>query len=135
MFTSATTTHRDRRTTFSFDGPVLASTPEDGTDIWNERIKVTCSHNKNKKRYEAYVSWCKASSRGSYSMEQHAIFTDPNVLVTSEPAARYSENKFEAFCSQVQSECISIAADEYNVSVAAELLRKAQGFMAAAVGN
>lgn len=134
MFTTATTSHRDRRTTFSFDGPVIEQKDVyDGEDVWNERIKVTCSHDKNKKRYEASVSWCKASSRGNFSIEQHAIFTDPNVLVVTESTARFSEKAFEAFCSRVQRECIEIVNDEYNVSVAAELLRKAQGFAVAAV--
>lgn len=129
MFQHATITQRDRRTTYSFDGPVIEQKDVyDGADIWNERIKVTCSHNKDKKRYEAYVSWCKASSRGNYSVEQFAIFTDPNVLVFAEATARFSENKFNAFCTQVQSECERIAADMYNVSTAAELLRKAQGY-------
>ena len=133
MFHTATISKRDRRVTYSFDGPVLESTPEDGADVWNERIKVTCSHNKDKKRYEAYESWCKASSRGNFSIEQHAIFTDPNVQLATAPAARFSENKFEAFCVEVQRVCTGMAGDEYNISVAAELLRKAQGFSTAAV--
>lgn len=129
MFQHATITERDRKMTFSFDGPVIEQKDVyDGADIWNERIKVTCSHNKDKKRYEAYVSWCKASSRGNFSVEQFAIFSDPNVLVSTMPVVRFNENKFNAFCAQVQSECASIAADAYNVSTAAELLRKAQSY-------
>jgi hypothetical protein len=131
MFHTATTTYRDRRTTYSFDGPVIEEKDVyDGEDIWNERIKVSCSHNKDKKRYEAYVSWCKASSRGNFSIEQHAIFTDPNVQLATAPTGRFSENKFEAFCTEVQRVCIDIAGDEYNISTAAELLRKAQGYAA-----
>lgn len=131
MFHTATTTYRDRRATYSFDGPVIEEKDVyDGEDIWNERIKVSCSHNKDKKRYEAYVSWCKASSRGNFSIEQHAIFTDPNVLAVIEPTARFSEKAFDAFCARVQRECIDMAADEYNVSSAASLLRQAQGYAA-----
>ena len=129
MFEHATITERDRRTTYSFNGPVSEEKDVyDGDDVWNERIEVTCSHNKDTKRYEAYVSWCKASSRGNFSVEQFAIFTDPNVLVHTESTGRFSDNKFNAFCAEVQHVCISIAADTYNVSSAAELLRKAQSY-------
>lgn len=131
MFHTATTSYRDRRVSYAFNGPVIEQEDiYDGAEVWNERIKVTCSHNKDKKRYEAYVSWCKASTRGDFSIEQHAIFTDPNVLVVVEPAARFSEKTFGAFCERVQRECVEFAADEYNVSVAADLLRKAQGYAA-----
>jgi hypothetical protein len=34
---------------------------------------------------------------------------------------------------QVQRECTDIVNDEYNISVAADLLRKAQGFAAVAI--
>jgi hypothetical protein len=130
MFEKATTSVRDRRMTYGFDGPVIETTDiYDGADVWHERIKVTCSHNNKSKRYEAYVSWCKASKRpGGYGVEQFAIFTDPNVLVHAESTGRFSDNKFNAFCAEVQRVCTGIAADEYNVSTAAELLRKAQGF-------
>jgi hypothetical protein len=133
VFEKAKVTNRDRKVIYSFDGPVLESTPEDGADIWNERIKVTMSHNKDKKRYEAYISWCKASSRGAFSVEQHAIFTDPMVEFATASAARYSENNFGVFCSEVIAMANVIVADpELATGPAADLLRKAQGFVVVA---
>jgi len=132
MFHTATISKRDRKTIYKFDGPVLAQEPDD-IEVWNERVKLVCMHNADNKAYEAHVTWCKAAERNGFQVEQSAIFTDPYVLVSSEYTGRYSANKFEAFCMQVQRECVDIANDEYNISVAAELLRKAQGFSAAAV--
>jgi hypothetical protein len=128
MFQHATTTHRDRRVTFKFDGPVLESTPEDGAEVWHERVKLVCMHNADNKTYEAHVAWCKASERNGFVVEQTAIFTDPFALVATEPAARFSNNKFSLFCSNVQQLCTAAAADQNNVSAAAELLRKAVSY-------
>ena len=133
MFNTATISKRDRKTIYKFDGPVLESSPEDGAEVWHERVKVLCMHNADNKAYEAHVTWCKASERNGFQIEQSAIFTDPYVLISSEYAGRYSANKFEAFCMQVQRECTDIVNDEYNISVAADLLRKAQGFAAVAI--
>ena len=133
MFHTATISKRDRKTIYKFDGPVLESTPEDGEEVWHERVKLVCMHNADNKAYEAHVTWCKASERNGFQIEQSAIFTDPYVFVCLEYTGRYSANKFEAFCMHAQRECIDIVNDEYNISVAAELLRKAQGFSAAAV--
>jgi len=128
MFQNAKFTYRDRKTTASFDGPALESTPEDGAEVWHERIKVSFTHNKSKKAYEAHVSWCKAAERDGYGMEQVAIFTDAYVLLATAPAARFSENKFEAFCAEVQGMCEIIASDTLVVGAAADLLRKANSF-------
>jgi hypothetical protein len=133
MFHTATISKRDRKTIYKFDGPVLDSTPEDGEEVWHERVKLVCMHNADNKAYEAHVTWCKAAERNGFQIEQSAIFTDPYVFVCLEYTGRYSANKFEAFCMHAQRECIDIVNDEYNISVAAELLRKAQGFSAAAV--
>lgn len=133
MFHTATISKRDRKTIYKFDGPVLESTPEDGEEVWHERVKLVCMHNADNKAYEAHVTWCKASERNGFQIEQSAIFTDPYVFVCLEYTGRYSANKFEAFCMHAQRECIDIVNDEYNISVAAELLRKAQGFSVAAV--
>lgn len=128
MFQNAKVQERDRKMTFSFDGPAIDMEDAGPDEKWYERIKVTCTHDADKKRYEAHVSWCKASQRGNFSVEQSAIFVDPYVLLYLEPVARYSANKFSAFCAQVQRECVDTANDADNVSVAAELLRKAQSF-------
>jgi hypothetical protein len=133
VFHTATISKRDRKTIYKFDGPVLESTPEDGEEVWHERVKLVCMHNADNKAYEAHVTWCKASERNGFQIEQSAIFTDPYVFVCLEYTGRYSANKFEAFCMHAQRECIDIVNDEYNISVAAELLRKAQGFSVAAV--
>ena len=61
-------------------------------------------------------------------MEQVAIFTDAYVLLATAPAARFSENKFEAFCAEVQAMCEVIASDTLVVGAAADLLRKASSF-------
>lgn len=133
MFQHATTTTRDRKVIFGFDGPFLQKEEWD-TEDWHERVKVTVTHSTGRKRYEAHVSWCKAAQRNGYSMEQVAIFTDPySLLMRSEPVGRYSESKFNAFVVSAQAQCIEIVADELNVSDVAELLRKAQGYAAAAV--
>lgn len=133
MFEKATKVYRDRKVTYQFNGPELEPTPEDGAEVWHERIKVTMSHNKEKKRYEAYISWCKAAERNGFSIEQSAIFTDPYVEFATAPAARYSENNFEVFCSEVIAMANVIVADpELATGPAADLLRKAQGFVAVA---
>ena len=128
MFENAKASYRDRKVSYHFDGPVIPSSEQDGVEEWNERIKITCTHDSKKKVYEAHVSWCKAAQRGGYAMEQSAIFTDPYLKLASEPAARFSENKFNAFCMQVQELCVAAVADELNVSAAAELLRKAKNY-------
>jgi len=128
MFQNAKVQERDRKMTFDFDGPSVVMEDAGPDEKWWERIKVTCTHNADKKQYEAHVSWCKASRRGNFSIEQFAIFSDPRALIAGVPAARYSANKFSAFCTEAQTMCIGLAADEYNVSTAAELLRKAQSF-------
>jgi hypothetical protein len=128
MFQYAHPVYKDRKVSFNFDGPFLEK-EEFETENWHERIKVTMSHNKDKKRYEAHISWCKAAQRGNFSIEQHAIFTDPRVEFATAPAARYSENKFEAFCSEVIAMANVIVADpELTTGPAADLLRKAQGW-------
>lgn len=126
MFQHAITTHRERKVTFSFDGPAIED--NDQFEDWHERISISVTHDSDKKRFEAHVWWCKAAERDGYTMEQHAIFTDPYVLIAQEPVGRFSENKFNAFVSRVQSECVAAVSDEHNVSAAAELLRKAQSF-------
>ncbi len=129
MFQHATITHRDRKTTFAFDGPAIPNDESTGTyDNWHERIKVTCTHDAKRKQYEAHVSWCKASERNGYSVEQHAIFTDPYILVHSMAVGRFNESKFGAFCTSVQDVCIDIVNDETDISDVAQLLRKAQGY-------
>jgi hypothetical protein len=112
----------------AFDGPVLPQEKDD-IDVWHERVKVSCSHNADRKRYEAHVSWCKAAQRNGFSIEQVAIFTDPYVLLFhSEPVGRYSDNKFEAFCANVRDLCVTIVNDETDVRDVAELLRKAVSY-------
>lgn len=128
MFQHATITHRDRKVTMAFDGPVLPQEKDD-IEVWHERVKVSCSHNADRKRYEAHVSWCKAAQRNGFSIEQVAIFTDPYVLLFhSEPVGRYSDNKFEAFCASVRDMCVTIVNDETDVRDVAELLRKAVSY-------
>jgi hypothetical protein len=129
MFQHATITERDRKTIYKFDGPVLESTPEDGAEVWHERIKLVCMHNSDNKTYEAHVTWCKASERNGFQIEQSAIFTDPYVLFATTPATRYSENKFRAFCSEVIAMANVVVADpELATGPAADLLRKAQSY-------
>jgi hypothetical protein len=106
---------------------VLAQEPGD-IEVWHERVKLVCMHNPDNKTYEAHVTWCKAAERNGFQVEQSAIFTDPYVFVCLEYTGRYSANKFEAFCIHAQNECVDIVNDEYNISVAAELLRKAQSY-------
>ena len=127
MFENAIITRRDRKITMAFDGPVLEQEPGD-IEVWNERIKISFTHNKTKKAYEAHVSWCKAAERNGYTMEQSAIFTDPYVLLATAPAARYSDNKFEAFVSEVGKMCDIVVSDDLVIGAAADLLRKAQSF-------
>lgn len=127
MFQHAHVIHKDRKVTFNFDGPAVEK-EEGEIEEWHQRIKVTVTHNTKKKCYEAHVSWCKAAQRGNFSMEQHAIFTDPHVfLIQSEPVGRYNENKFNAFVAQVQIECNRLA-DESIDTVAGTLLRRAQAW-------
>lgn len=126
MFQHAIVTHRDRKVEFAFDGPAIED--NDQFEDWRERIKVSVTHSQKNKRFEAHVMWCKAAERDGYTMEQHAIFTDPYVLIAQEPVGRFSENKFNAFVACVQSECAAAAADVDNISGAARLLRKAQSF-------
>lgn len=126
MFQHAITTYGDRKVTFAFDGPAIED--NDQFEDWHERIKVVVTHSQKNKRFEAHVMWCKAAERDGYTMEQHAIFTDPYVLIAQEPVGRFSENKFNAFVARTQSECVAAAADVDNISGAARLLRKAQGF-------
>jgi hypothetical protein len=134
VFETATKVYRDRKVIYKFDGPVLESTPEDGAEVWHERVKLVCMHNPDNKTYEAHVTWCKAAERNGFQVEQSAIFTDPYVLFATAPAARYSENKFEAFCLEVIAMANVVVADpELATGPAAELLRKAQGFAVAAV--
>ena len=128
MFENAKASYRDRKASYHFDGPVVPSSEHDGVEEWHERIKVTCTHDSKRKAYEAHVSWCKAAQRDGYAMEQSAIFTDPYLKIASAPAARFSENKFSAFCTNVQEMCVAVVADELNVSAAAELLRKAKSY-------
>ena len=128
MFQNAKVQERDRKMTFDFDGPSIIMDDAGPDEKWYERIKVTCAHNADKKRHEAHVSWCKASQRGNFSIEQFAVFVDPYLLITSEPVGRFSANKFNAFCTEVQRLCHELVADEHNVSGVAELLRKAQSF-------
>lgn len=128
MFQHATTTHRDRKVTFAFDGPAIDS--DDQSENWHERIKVVCAHNVDRKRFEAHVMWCKAADRGGYTMEQSAIFTDPYVLIAQEPVGRFSDNRLNAFVANVQSMCVAAVSDDDNDSVAVELLRKAQSYAA-----
>jgi hypothetical protein len=130
MFQHAKITYRDRKTTAAFDGPVLEATPEDGAEVWHERVKLTMSHNKDKKRYEAYISWCKAAERNGFQVEQSAIFTDPFVEFATAPAARFSENNFESFCSQVIAMVEAVAAtDDLATGAAADLIRKAKSYL------
>jgi len=133
VFHTATISKRDRKTIYKFDGPVLAQEPDD-IEVWHERVKLVCMHNSDNKTYEAHVTWCKAAERNGFQVEQSAIFTDPYVLFATAPAARYSENKFEAFCLEVIAMANVVVADpELTQGPAADLLRKAQGFAAAAV--
>lgn len=125
MFEHSTMTERDRRVTHNFDGPAVES--DDGCQ-WNERIKVAFSHSKDKKRYEAVVSWCKARNEGSYTMEQTAIFSDPAVRFYSQPTARFSDKTFNAFCATARTLCIDMVSNPDDFSTEAELLRKAKGF-------
>ena len=107
MFENATITERDRKMTFAFDGPAIEDS--DQFENWHERIKVTCTHNASKKRYEAHVSWCKAAVRDNgFSVEQTAIFSDPYFLLTfSEPVGRFNQNKFSVFNSRKVDEFVS----------------------------
>lgn len=128
MFQHATITERDRKMTFAFDGPMLEK-EEHEIENWHERIKVTCTHNATKKRFEAHVSWCKAAERDGYTMEQSAIFTDPYLLLmASDPVARFNQNKFNVFCDAVQRECMSAVIDSHDTRPVIELLRKAQSY-------
>lgn len=128
MFQHATITNVNRKMTLAFDGPMLPNDEHD-TYEWHERIKVTCTHNTTKKRYEAHVSWCKAAERNGYGVEQHAIFTDPYLFIMcSAPVGRFNENKFGAFCTEAQDRCMEMVNDANDTSDAANLLRKAVSF-------
>jgi hypothetical protein len=128
MFENAIATYRDRRVTYAFDGPVLEPEACDGVEVWHERVKVSCDHDRDRKAYVARVSWCKAAERNGYTMEQTAIFTDPLVEIFRAPAARFSEKSFDAFCANVQALCVAIEAEPELHGVAGELLRKARSF-------
>lgn len=134
LFTAAIVKEQDRRVIYSFDGPVLTGGEfENDVEVWNSRIKIEFSHSKDRKRFEASVWRCAAAKRDGFTMERFAVFSGDNAMIATEPAARYGKNAFVSFISRAMDVCIQIANDEDNVSLAAELVREARSFAAAAV--
>lgn len=128
MFEKATRVNGDRRVTLSFDGPIITD-DQHLDDEWRRRIKVTCTHSKDTKRFEATVWRVAVAHRDGYTMERFAFFSGDNATVKTRPVPRYSANALELFVLDVIELCEEIVADESIESLAAVLLREALSFI------
>lgn len=100
IFDAAKRGNGERRVTFTWSG---AATEEYAGNLWGERVKLSITHNKDRKRFEATVSRCQWSQGEGYVMESHAIFTDAFVTFHTVPCARYSSGQFSEFVAEVRT--------------------------------
>lgn len=133
MFHNAQRFDSDRKITYTFKGPQVIDDDTLDTEEWHDAIEVIIRHDKTRKAYTAdiYKIQLGDNSRG-YTMKRYALFTDPSARILSESAARYSENKLNAFAVTAVEHSEELANDADNVSLAAELLRMAQSYVAVA---
>lgn len=97
----------ERRVTFTWSGP---ATEEYAGNVWGERVKLSVTHNKDRKRFEATVSRCQWSQGDGYVMESHAVFTDPFVTFRTAPCARFSNGQFSGFVAETMAAADILAA-------------------------
>ena len=127
MFQNAIKVEKDRRITYIFDGPEVEDQDVPG-EIWNRRVKISVTHMQNSKRFNAGVMRVLYCERDGYAVERSAPFTEDYAIVLSEPVARFSAGRFQAFAMKALQECERIVNDESNVSNAAVILREALAF-------
>jgi hypothetical protein len=133
MFSTATRTERDRRVSYAFDGPVIDDPAyKDELEEWHVRYKITFSHNKTSKRFEADVWKAAAATRNGYTMERFEIFSGSSGVIAVQSAARFSQSAFDKFIAYAMEVAIDTANNPDNVSRTAELLREAQSLAAVA---
>jgi hypothetical protein len=132
MFHNAQRFDSDRKITYTFKGPQVIDDDMLSKEEWYDAIEVIIRHDKSRKAYTADVYKIQlGENSGGYTMKRYALFTDPAARILSESAARFSENKLNAFAAAVIEYSNEIAGDADNVSLAAELLRTAQSYVAA----
>lgn len=131
MFKTATRTEGDRRVSYSFDGPVIESESTD-TEVWHVRYKITFSHSKQRKRFEADVWKAAASTRDGYAMERFEMFSGNSAMIATESATRFSQAAFERFIHRSMHVCIGILEDPESEFAAAKFLREIQSLSAVA---
>jgi hypothetical protein len=115
----------ERRVVFTWSGP---ATEEYAGNVWGERVKLSITHNKDRKRFEATVSRCQWSQGDGYVMERHAVFVDAFVTFHTAPCARYSAGRFSEFVAETKTKAEMYAAPAVVVDgsvKARELFRKA----------
>ncbi len=84
---TATRTSRDRRVTYSWEGPAIEDEKDPG---WNECIQLVISHNKDGKCYTATLYKVAIGKRDTYSMIRYEVFADTNRAVTRIGIGGYS---------------------------------------------
>jgi hypothetical protein len=133
MFHNAQRYDSDRKITYTFKGPQVTDDDMLSREEWHDAIEVIIRHDKSRKAYTADIYKIQlGENNGGYTMKRYALFTDPSARILSESAARFSENKLNSFAVTALQYCDEIVGDADNVSLAAELLRTAQSYVAAA---
>lgn len=128
---TATRTFRDRRVTYSWEGPAIEDEKDPG---WNECIQLVISHNKDGKCYTATLYKVAIGKRDTYSMIRYEVFGSPQALVLKKHVARYSDNSFSLFESEVLDKCDELVSYGPDVpgGLAGMLLRDALSYTGAA---
>jgi len=105
---NATRTARDRKVTYSWDGPAVE---DDKTyEGYNHRITLEIVHDKDRKCYKATLYKVKARTEGGYTMVAFDVFGSPSPVVLRKPVARFGESSFSLFESEVLDECDRLIA-------------------------
>lgn len=122
---NATRIARDRKVTYSWDGPAIEDAKDPG---WNTRIDLVIEHNKNVKCYTATVYKLAARIDRGYTMTMFNVFGSPSALIMKKPAGRFSENGLAIFESEVLNECDRLTAGPGFGGLAGLLMSEADGW-------
>jgi len=127
---NATRIARERKVTYSWDGPAIEDAKDPG---WNTRIDLVIEHDKNAKCYTAtvYKLAARRDPRG-YTTTMFSVFGSPAARFMKKPAGRFSENGLVLFESEVLNECDRLTAGPGFGGLAGLLLCEADGWAPAA---
>ncbi len=109
IFDKAKRSDKERRVVFTWSGP---ATEDYAGGVWGERVKLSITHDKDRKRFEATVSRCRWSEGDGYVSEMHEMWVDPRVTFHTAPCARFSIGRFSEFVAETMT-----AADGYAAGV------------------